>query len=47
MLAAERDPFIIPIVGTSFGEVDDRMIPIMVDGHDASSGGQRVAMLMG
>jgi hypothetical protein len=47
MLTAERDPFIIPVVGTSVGVLDDQMVPIMVDGHHASSWGQRVATLMG
>jgi hypothetical protein len=47
MLAAEWDPFVIPIVGTGFGEVDDRVIPIVMYRHDASSGGQRDTTLMG
>jgi hypothetical protein len=47
MLATEGNSFVVPVVGTGFGEVDDRMIPIVMHGHNASSRGQRVATLMG
>jgi hypothetical protein len=47
MLAAEGNPFVIPVVKTGFGEIDDRVVPIVMYGHDTSSRGQRVATLMG
>jgi hypothetical protein len=47
MLAAEWNPFVIPVVGTGFGEINDRVVPIVMYRHNASSRGQRVATLMG